>query len=214
MACTTPTTCDTRIFLTEIAGYDPTTHTVYTNKPDIVFEHASALIDFLIRNTRLNYYKRNYECIYMTEQNLTGNDTTAIYETRSTGDSLYTERHETLKKYWFHDKKNRTIDVRIFMPTIVKKLKYGYKPAYNRSRQYPKKRYHTHIRYKKETYIQTVKHDYPVEYELNGCTYKLQPRKRDLTHSSISARSSGWKNNKYKRQWMHNQNKGCDCTQP
>lgn len=224
---TIPTICDTRIFMTEVADYDKKSKTVYTKKPDLIFQNTAELVDFLICKTKL-YNQNNYECLYVTEQNITGNDISSFREAKiANNNKIYITTHQMLKRYWFHDKNNKTIDIRNLMPIVVNKIKSGYYPYYSLKHSTHKRKYHSHLRHKRETYRQTIKQQYDTEYEIGEFVYKLHPRKRDLTHSFVSRRSSGWKNNKYKCQWMHNQiqkdihaanktkkNKGCGSSQP
>lgn len=215
---------DTRIFMDKIAEFDKTTNTIYTKKPAYVFENAAALITFLAKHTRLTYHK-TYSCIYIEEQNLTGTDLTAIHESRMTNDGLYTETHYILKPYWFHDKNNTTIDIRKFLPDVIRQLQSRTKTPYVIPAPMHTKT-HTACRIKKETYVQTIKHNYTENYETDDTIITIPYRKTDNSHSSISRHSTGWKSKKHKKQWMHNQiekdkhtankirKKGCTYIQP
>lgn len=228
-----------------IADFDPNTNTFYTDpyKPTIIFQNLYELILFLATKTKTNQYNdpSRWDFPYYNDQNLTGTDTTVYRESVYTGSDMRERKTTVLKRFWFHDAHNRTIDIRRFHDQIVKmvyqniKKPYTYKrPIKNRTRTTS----HTTAKIRNNVHKKrTLTHAYKIIDEYNEQTYviPIKPKDKRLqfywSDDFIMQKSTGWKTKKYKYQWEHNQaakdthaanykkkhiydTKGCESSQP
>lgn len=194
---------NSKIIMTYVQSYNQDEEIFYVDyNKSMSFENEDALVLFLARCIN-DHFSR---CDYLDDQLLCPTDVTLDYN--EYGDVTYKES----KHYWFHTKDNRTIDIRPYYKQ-AEKMVMDYKngliddlsqPYYTRRRYYRGRKHYTVTRGRCVHYFSNLKKSY-IDQDFDLSHYHIKNDKlKSWSIYGWSRKSCGWKDKKYRKQWMHN----------
>ena len=209
--------------LSQIDYYDFGTGDIYIKGNLRTFDSLNSLIDFLayyVEEIDGQYYNR-----YIDEINVTGRDILTVLNTKEvldTNSGQYIEikhKEEYLRPYYYWRSDGASIDVRKYMPEILKRYKAWkhnliklHPETHNKWRT--KKRgkgniHHTTTLWRKPKVANCFRREYELVYEDDKIYYKYRPDPEFIHLKSrwrddfLSRGECGWKTHKHRHQWEH-----------